>query len=367
MLLSIQPGNRFVPSPWKGVRDFFALTLLFCALVAAVLTLAAPSFAGFARWLLIAESIGIIGATTGTLLSRWPRLRGYRPAIAHLFISAIAIPTAYVGGSSLAYTIIGEPIPMLQSQPRPFLALIATGLAAMFIVYVDAMRHRIENEAAARIEAQRLASESQLRLLRAQLEPHMLFNTLANLRSLVDVDPPLAQTMIDQFILYLRSALAASREESVTLRQEFAQLRAYLEIMALRMGSRMSFQLELPEGLQSFAIPPMLLQPLVENAIKHGIEPKIGSADITVIAQRRGEAVVITVTDSGLGLKGHVLEEPADPAAPGSVSEALKGASSGYGLLHVRDRLRAFYGPSASLELASHAPQGVRATVSIPQ
>jgi sensor histidine kinase YesM len=138
-------------------------------------------------------------------------------------------------------------------------------------VYFDAMRQRIENEAAARIEAQRLASESQLRLLRAQLEPHMLFNTLANLRTLVEVDPKLAQNMIDQVILYLRSALTASREDSTTLRQEFAQLRAYLEIMVLRMGARMRYGLELPAELEAASIPPMLLQPLVENAIKHGI------------------------------------------------------------------------------------------------
>lgn len=350
MLLSIEPGNRYVPSPLKGVRDFFVLTILFCALVAAVLTLAAPSVAGFTRWLLIAESIGLIGAATGSLVGRLPRLRRYRPFVAHLFISAAAIPVGYIGGSSIAYTLLGEPIPIFQSSPRPVVAIAATALAALFLVYLDAMRQRIENEATARVQAERLAGESQLRLLRAQLEPHMLFNTLANLRSLVDVDPKLAQTMIDQVIVYLRSALAASREESVTLRQEFVQLRAYLEIMALRMGTRMSFQLELPEGLQGFSVPPMLLQPLVENAIRHGVEPKIGSASIHVRAGRNGDAIEITVTDTGLGLTGDPDATPAN-----------------YGLAHVRDRLRAFYGPMATLTLAANSPQGVRATVRIPQ
>jgi LytS/YehU family sensor histidine kinase len=232
------------------------------------------------------------------------------------------------------------------SSPSRIGGLVATGLAALFIVYLDAMRQRIENEATARVEAERLAGESQLRLLRAQLEPHMLFNTLANLRSLVEADPKLAQAMIDRLILYLRSALAASRESAVTLRQEFAQLRAYLEIMALRMGPRLECQLELPEGLEDFAIPPMLLQPLVENAIKHGVEPKVGSSEIRVEARRGASAIDIVVSDTGLGM---------DEGKPG------------YGLEHVRERLKTFYGGLATLTLEANVPQGVRATVRIPQ
>jgi LytS/YehU family sensor histidine kinase len=177
----------------------------------------------------------------------------------------------------------------------------------------------------------------------------MLFNTLANLRSLVDVDPKLAQSMIDQIITYLRGTLAASRVESVSLSQEFAQLRAYLEIMALRMGQRMTYRLELPPALEEFAVPPMLLQPLVENAIKHGIEPKVGSSTLEVAAGRDDGAVVVTVADTGRGM-------PVDAAAGG-----------GYGVEHVRDRLRAFFGPAATLTLTRNAPEGTRAVVRIPR
>jgi sensor histidine kinase YesM len=351
MLNSILGGSRYVPSSWRGVRDFFVLTMLFCALIAGVTTLAAPSLPAFARWLLIAESIGLVGAAVGTAVGRLNFLRKLRPIHAHLVIFAIAVPIGYVVGSSIAYSILGEPWPIFQAHPRRIIALITTGLAALFIVYFDAMRQRIENEAAARIEAQRLASESQLRLLRAQLEPHMLFNTLANLRTLVEVDPTLAQTMIDQVIIYLRSALTASREESTTLKQEFAQLRAYLEIMALRMGARMHYRLELPAELESFRIPPMMLQPLVENAIKHGVEPKIGSSEIAVRADNGGRALTITVADTGLGLS----------------ADASDRQGTSYGLTHVRERLRAFYGPGATLSISGNEPQGVRATVSIPR
>jgi LytS/YehU family sensor histidine kinase len=177
----------------------------------------------------------------------------------------------------------------------------------------------------------------------------MLFNTLANLRSLVDVDPKLAQSMIDQIIAYLRGTLAASREQSVPLRQEFAQLNAYLEIMAMRMGHRMTYRLELPTELGGFEVPPMLLQPLVENAIKHGIEPKVGSSTLEVKAVREEGAVVVTVADTGRGL-------PAEPDERG-----------GYGVEHVRDRLRAYFGPGALLSLTGNVPEGARAIVRIPR
>jgi len=347
MLPSIAPSKYFVPSPPKAVLDMFVLTILFCALVAAVVTLAAPSLAAFARWLFIVESIGLAACAIGTSFSRLPPLRRFSPSVAHLIIGAVAVPSGYVIGSSFAYTLLGEPLPILQPEPRRIVALIGTGLAAMLLVYVDAMRHRIQNEATARAEAQRLASESELRLLRAQLEPHMLFNTLANLRSLVDIDPKLAQSMIDQIITYLRGTLAASREESTSLRQEFAQLSAYLEIMRLRMGHRMTYRLDLPKELEDFAVPPMLLQPLVENAIKHGIEPKVGSSTLEVKAMREEGGVIVTVADTGRGL-------PVDADAH---------ARGGYGVEHVRDRLRAYYGPAATLTLTRNAPEGARATV----
>lgn len=194
----------------------------------------------------------------------------------------------------------------------------------------------------------------------------MLFNTLANLRSLVESDNKLAQAMIDQLIVYLRAALAASREESTTLRNEFAQLRAYLEIMSLRMGPRLAFKLELPPNLQLAAIPPMLLQPLVENAIKHGLEPKIGNGSIEVKATQVGGAVEISVTDSGLGLPAEQEPEAALDAANGNTYPVVPHTGS-YGLVHVRERLRAFYGAGASLKLMRHEPQGVRAVVRIPQ
>ena len=210
-------------------------------------------------------------------------------------------------------------------------------------------------EAAAKLDARRLVVESQLRLLRAQLEPHMMFNTLANLRSLLREDAGQAEAMIDRLVTYLRSAIAASCAESTTLSHEFQQLRAYLEIMTFRMGPRLTYRLELPDELAHVRVPPMLLQPLVENAIRHGLEPKIGVGRVDVLARFVDAAVEISVTDSGLGLTCDVevaIQDAADSAL--------------HGLSHVRARLNAAYGPRASLQLRGCQPCGVRAVVVIP-
>src|SRR6218665_656348 len=145
--------------------------------------------------------------------------------------------------------------------------------------------------------AQRLAAENQLRLLESQLEPHMLFNTLANLRVLIGLDPVRAQAMLDQLIAFLRATLSASRSGSQSLREEFVRLEDYLALMQVRMGARLRPVFELPPELAEREIPPLLLQPLVENAIKHGLEPSIEGGELRVSARLEGEQLVLEVRD----------------------------------------------------------------------
>lgn len=264
-------------------------------------------------------------------------------------------PLGTLAGYALAYTLLGEPVRLLSSGPGRTAALLATVLGSGFVGYLMWLRQRLAQEAAQRARAQQLAAESELRLLRAQIEPHMLFNTLANLHSLVDDDPALAKSMLDRLIVYLRAALAASRSQWVTLEQEYAQLDAYLGIMAVRLGRRLAFGLQLPAELRGVRVPPMLLQPLVENAIKHGIEPKVGGGRIDVIARRRdGGSVEVIVADTGLG----------DAAIVGATTPHT--GSAHYGLAHVRERLHAVYGEAAAFELAPGTPHGTRASVRIP-
>ena len=292
------------------------------------------------------------------VLLRSHRFDRFKPALRWLLIGLIAIPVGYFLGHQFAFVALGEPMRMVGHQQISLIPILFTVLAGGIALNYFATRETLAREATARSEAQRLVVEAQLRLLRAQLDPHMLFNSLANVRSLVREDVNRAESMIDQLIVYLRSALAASQTESVALSREFAQLRAYLDIMALRMGPRLSYRLDLPAALERTEVPPMLLQPLVENAIKHGLEPKVGHGSIEVVARALPGGIEIRVSDSGLGLP---------PDEDGDRPElSARPANTSYGLQHVRDRLRVLYGHRASLNLERRDPTGVSAVVFIP-
>ncbi len=197
-------------------------------------------------------------------------------------------------------------------------------------------------------EAQRLADDARLKLLETQLEPHMLFNTLANLRALIGVDPQRAQQMLDHMIAYLRSTLDASRATTHPLQAEFDRLRDYLELMAIRMGPRLAYQLALPPELAQRPVPTLLLQPLVENAIRHGLEPQVGGGRLDVSARQDGSDLVLDVLDTGTG--------PGASSTPGS----------GFGLAQVRERLATLYGPAARLSLEAAQPRGTRVSIRLP-
>jgi signal transduction histidine kinase len=185
--------------------------------------------------------------------------------------------------------------------------------------------------------SRRQAVETRLKLLESQLEPHMLFNTLANLRALIAVDPERAQAMLDRLIDFLRATLGGSRVALHPLAAEFARLGDYLALMQVRMGERLRVELALPPELARTLVPPLVLQPLVENAIKHGLEPRRGGGWVRVRAAVQGDELVLTVADTGVGLS------PASPERP---------EGSGFGLGQVRERLATLYGPRASLTLA---------------
>lgn len=198
-------------------------------------------------------------------------------------------------------------------------------------------------------EAQRHADEARLKLLETQLEPHMLFNTLANLRALIGVDPARAQRMLDHIIAYLRSTLDASRATTHPLQAEFDRLRDYLELMAIRMGPRLAYGLTLPAGLEHQPVPTLLLQPLVENAIQHGLEPQVGGGRLDVTARLDGADLVLEVRDTGVGLSG----VPAD-------------GGSHFGLSQVRERLATLHGAHAHLDLGPAQPRGTQVTIRLP-
>jgi hypothetical protein len=227
------------------------------------------------------------------------------------------------------------------------------GTAATYYFYTRGKSAWLEARMA---EAHHQATEARLRLLETQLEPHMLFNTLANLRVLVATDPPRAQHMLDRLIAYLRATLAASRSIEHPLADEFARLADYLELMAVRMGPRLAYTFDLPEALQGALVPPLLLQPLVENAIRHGLEPQVEGGHITVQAkaqvQAQGAQLCLRVHDTGAGL--------------GQSATTGRTGGTHFGLQQVRERLATLYGPAAQLELSADPAGGTQATVTLP-
>ncbi len=198
-----------------------------------------------------------------------------------------------------------------------------------------------------RVEAaERGATEANLRALQAQIEPHFLFNTLANVTSLIHPQPDKAKLMLEQFIAYLRATLASTREARTTFAQEFAMMRNFLSILEIRMGDRLKVHIVLPAELADAHLPPMLLQPLIENAIKHGLEPKIEGGSVTLKAERVGDAIRVSVIDTGLGF-GNT-------------------PSNGIGLKNVRERMSKLYGDQGGVSIEENQPCGTRVVITLP-
>jgi signal transduction histidine kinase len=258
----------------------------------------------------------------------------------------------YFAGSLLGDLLTGRQRNSFGTELHALALLLMLSLGlTLGVVYFFYSRSRLATLQAASEAAQRSAAETQLKLLQAQLEPHMLFNTLANLRVLIGADPVRAQAMLDRLIAFLRATLSASRSGSHALADEFNRVEDYLALMAVRMGPRLSVQMDVPEALHALPVPALLLQPLVENCIRHGLEPKVQGGRIQLGARRDGDTLVLSVRDTGVGL-AHA------PAADGTR----------FGLRQVRERLATLYGTRASLTLedAMDREGGTVATVRIP-
>jgi signal transduction histidine kinase len=229
-----------------------------------------------------------------------------------------------------------------------------TGQTGWFvsILFISQMRESRNREVlqVAELERQRLsrqAVEAELRLMQAQVEPHFLFNTLSNVQFLVETNPPAAARMLDHLTSYLRAAIPQIRQQHTTLGQEAKLADSFLAILQMRMGRRLSYRMEIPSGLTERVVPPMMLLSLVENAIKHGVEPAADGGEIVVSAKSESGTLHIIVADTGRGLIG----------TPGT----------GVGLTNIRERLHALYGEAGRLTLEENPPHGVIATIAIPE
>jgi signal transduction histidine kinase len=210
-----------------------------------------------------------------------------------------------------------------------------------------AERRRNEKAAVEQTATEKELTVARLSLLHAQVEPHFLYNTLASAQLLTRSDPARADEMLGHLIQYLRHSLPRTQDELSTLGEELERALAYLEILKIRMGQRLAVQLDVPDALRPTPLPAMMLQTLVENAIKHGLEPRTAGGTVWLRARRHDGEVAVTVADDGEGFNA-------------------KGGGTGIGLKNVRERLRLVYGSEAALAVVANFPSGVAATITVP-
>jgi len=216
-------------------------------------------------------------------------------------------------------------------------------------LYFRAQAEAADALAASEVAAERAieqATEARLQMLEAQIEPHFLFNTLANVKRLYQTEPATGERMLDNLTRYLQEALPRMREADPTLGRDLALTRAYLGVQQIRMGDRLAFTIDVPARLDDVSLPPMVVLTLVENAIKHGLNPLPQGGSLDISAREDGQRVVIRVADTGRGF--------------------VKSSGGGTGLANVRTRLRLAFGNRASLRLATNSPAGIVATIEVP-
>jgi hypothetical protein len=240
-----------------------------------------------------------------------------------------------------------------QVRQPPLVTVTLLLVLALFVMRMFARgQQRAEKKAdaalvvAERETLQRQVLEARLQLLQAQVEPHFLFNSLAAVEHLIETAPARAAKMQRHLIDYLRAAVPRMRQQSATLGQEVELCVSYLEIMQMRMEERLQFKITVPAGLASASFPPMMIQSLIENSIRHGLEPKPEGGTIDLKAEVRDGKLCVTVTDTGLGF-------PAN-------------ARPGVGLANIRERLQQLFDAAGALTIEPNDPCGTRATIAVP-
>ncbi len=206
------------------------------------------------------------------------------------------------------------------------------------------------NANAERESMQRQLSEAKMQMMQAQVEPHFLFNTLASVEHLIETDPPRASAMQRSLIQYLRAVLPQMRDNALitNLGREADMVKAYLNLLKMRMEERLNVEFQIPDGLRTAAFPPMMLQTMVENAIKHGLECKSAGGTLRIAAEVAHNKLRVTVTDDGVGFG------------------AVSSDGAGLGLATIRERLRLLHGSQGQLLIAPNFPSGVVATIEVP-
>jgi sensor histidine kinase YesM len=331
----------------KTIAASLALLLLFNTAIAALLTVIEFG-EGFWINLLFSQCIGLSIA-----LINVPLILRSTPNWKRGLMLLPALPLSVLLGIVLGHVLLGRPF-TLSHQVWQTLAIGMMFAIVGSVMFLLAERiYRLDDEVRQRrlaeAEQVRRETEARLKLLQAQIEPHFLFNSLANVGSLIDSDPPRARQLLDRLNDWLRIALARVRDDQASLGDELALLENWLEILAVRFGPRLTWRIEVADELRRLPFPPMLLQPLLENAVKHGIEPKLGGGLVRIAAWREAGRLHLEVSDDGDGL-----------------NSVASTRGQGTGLDNIRARLSALYGVAGRLTLATNAAGGATAMLELP-
>ncbi|MBK7469243.1 MAG: histidine kinase [Betaproteobacteria bacterium] len=337
---------------WSGRRGWLQF-----ALVIGWNTLVAVAIASWTSKLSFLEAMSIVNlfvfSLAGVVFGAWFGFRKFARTLALLM--AFAIGGAFLGVGSSGW-LHGESVAgFLRANWVPVLAAGAiTGLAlAALSALIGHLRNReyVSLTERLRLESRqeqlsRQMAETRLHLLQAQIEPHFLFNTLASAQQLAAGKAPEAAQLLGHLTRFLRAAMPRWREGEATLGQEIELIAAYLAIMQTRLGARLAYAIAMPPELAPLPFPSAMLMTLVENAIKHGIEPLKEGGEVRVSVQRDGARLVALIADTGAGMGATV--------------------GAGVGLDNIRERLKVRYGDAAALELAANEPRGFIARMEMP-
>lgn len=312
---------------------------------------------GLVSLLIRAVGLGLMGMLVFGLFEQWPkRLPAWLARwVLQVLGVAVVMPTTAFVIYVLSTPAGAPPFWRVQDRMEGFVTLGLLGvLLALWTALAALVRQKdaVAREQALvfdleRSELERQALDTRLHLLQAQVAPHFLFNTLANVQALVEAGSPQAPVVLRSLIAYLRAAVPRLDDLTTTLGQELELVQAYLELMHMRMPDRLQFALHVDETTRALRCPPMTLLTLVENAVRHGIDPSEEGGRIEIDVQRRGDRFIVRVSDTGVGLR-HT------------------GNGLGTGLSTLRERLRLSFGGDAQLRLSAQEPQGVCAELDLP-
>ncbi|MBC3873852.1 sensor histidine kinase [Undibacterium flavidum] len=338
---------------WQRVKVVLVVTLILSIMM---------KFTWASWWITIFVRLALIGMiqlTAFGIVERWPKHLPRWVARWVLQVAAVAIVVPFAAALSYTLTTIGDPVPWytVQTKLNGCGQMIGAGLLFSPWIAMSALYRHINGQAQRqalsfeleRSEFARDALDSRLRLLQAQVEPHFLFNTLANVRELVDSGSSQASQVLGSLIAYLRAAVPNLNSAASTLGQELELVRAYLELMHMRMPDRLQFSFDVDEAALQISCPPMSLLTLVENAVRHGIDPSEEGGRIEVSVQLKNDRCVARVSDTGVGMNG------------------LQGSKGlGTGLANLRERLQLVFADQAQLSLSAIEPHGFHAEINFP-